>query len=82
MCDVCRSTGIDATRINGAKTSLSLVTIWNQFDDVVQIKTCYFHGVEIFLLGEKRFFAAYPELEIDISVNKNKYTDISLGREA
>ena len=82
MCDVCRSCKMDIQQINGKYTALTIVTIWSFFEDIAQIKVCYFHGVEIFMIGETRFFHAYPELAADIRVNKNKYTDISLAREA
>jgi hypothetical protein len=56
MCEICKSEGQDYRFRNGTKTFVTTQLLYKVFrNSVAPVRLCYIHGIELFLLGEKRF---------------------------
>ncbi|MBT3981524.1 MAG: hypothetical protein HOE90_09240 [Bacteriovoracaceae bacterium] len=73
MCDVCKLTkrekvGTDRRILN---------TIYSYFGGTtMQLYLCYNHDVDLFKLGERRFFNKFPHIKKDMKFNSEKYISI------
>ncbi|MBT3984642.1 MAG: hypothetical protein HOE90_25015 [Bacteriovoracaceae bacterium] len=83
MCDACRSLNLNPEKINGQDRA-AYQKISNIYGlsptETLQVSLCYFHDVELFTLGEKRFMEKLQDLKRDIMYNKSKYTNIRHNR--
>lgn len=56
MCEICKSEGIDYRFINGPQHVIVTHQLYKVFkNSTAPVKLCYIHGIELFMIGEKRF---------------------------
>lgn len=78
MCDICKSKNIDPKFINGDKYQVFNRRVYTLFKDrVVPVRLCFVHDVELFLLGERRFAEAYPQVVLNINSKRSKASSSS-----
>jgi hypothetical protein len=66
MCDVCNILGTNPAILNGKKPHKLTVTIYRAHNGSrpMLLKLCYVHSIDLFLVGEGRFFEIYPQLRV------------------
>lgn len=56
MCDICKSEGKDPAFVNGPKDLMTTQQLYKVYkSSVAPVRLCYYHSIELFVLGEKRF---------------------------
>ena len=56
MCEICSAEGKDYRFLNGKKDQVVTQQLYKVFkNNVAAVRLCYVHGIELFMLGEKRF---------------------------
>lgn len=74
MCDVCSSEGIDWKFVNGTKDGLHQVKLYRVYKDKMAVcKLCHLHGIELFVLGEKRFIENHLNFARELAEKKGKF---------
>lgn len=65
MCDLCKSQDKDYKFRNGKRLELYTRALYNVFPGtLLKTKLCFVHDAELFLIGEARFAANYPDFII------------------
>lgn len=74
MCDVCSFEGIDSEKLNGYKSRYKKICKIHgaKSQNVNNITLCYFHDIELFKNGEKRFFQIHPKLLRRVGVSQEE----------
>ena len=56
MCEICQSEGKNTTMLNGPKNVILSCPLYKVYKgSVANVKLCYIHSIELFILGERRF---------------------------
>lgn len=77
-CDVCKSSGIDISALNGEHKSIESAKLYRVFKDgAVSIKLCRFHATQLFLLGEKHFLLYNRAFMHTLSEHKSEFKIIT-----
>ena len=78
MCEICKSEGQDYRFRNGDKAFLSTQQLYTVFkDSVAPVRLCYIHGIELFVLGEKRFLHEHIPFARNLAYRSKKSLDDS-----
>ncbi len=76
MCDVCKAAGTDSELLNGPdKSGMQVRKLFKVYKDgPARITVCYYHDMQLFLLGEKNFLIANRKFMIVLSQNRSQYS--------
>lgn len=74
MCDVCKSEGVDYKFINFPNGKLIKRQLFSfGHDSKMSINVCYVHDIELFVMGETRFFALHSLLATAIKLRPGQF---------
>jgi hypothetical protein len=77
MCEVCKTEGEDYLFKNGSKKFLSTSHLYKVFrDTAAPVKLCHVHGIELFLMGERRFLQAHLDFARVLAVRVKPQRDV------
>ena len=56
MCEICQSEGKNTKFLNGPKNTILTYPLYKVYKgSIANVKLCYIHSIELFVLGERRF---------------------------
>jgi hypothetical protein len=56
MCEICQSEGKNSIFLNGPKDVIMSCPLYKVYKgSVANVKLCYVHSIELFIMGERRF---------------------------
>lgn len=78
MCEICVSEGKDPKFVNGDKNSITTAQLYKVYkSSVAPVRLCYIHGIELFMLGEKRFLKEHISFARALITRSKKLSSVS-----
>lgn len=73
MCEICNSEGKDFLYVNGAKKQITTYQLYKVYREAVApVRLCYIHGIELFMIGEKRFLREHLLFAKNLAMRSRK----------